>query len=142
LRRFAAALRASDGGATALEFAIAARAMLLLLFGCFELSQVFWRLQALQAAAASTARCAAIQATSCLSQASSQQYFVTAATNFGVGGVSSSAVTIAPTDTCGTTVANNSFTKVSLTYSFSSAVGDLIPLPSAATVSACYPNSH
>ncbi len=47
---------AANGGvvpyfATALEFAIAAPAMLLLLFGCFELSQVFWRLQALQAAA-------------------------------------------------------------------------------------------
>jgi len=134
-------LRASDSGSTAVEFAFLAPAFLMLLLGAIFLAQALWQFQALQAVAASTARCAAIGESTCSTQAGAQSYFATTAASYGVGGVTAGNVTVSASDTCGTTVPSNSFTKISLNYTITNLIASLLPLPSGVTVWACYPNS-
>jgi Flp pilus assembly protein TadG len=141
-RGIAARLRGDIGGSGALEFALAAMPMMLLIFGIIESGLLFWSWQALQGAAIAAARCAALNATSCQNPASTpantQNYAVAAALTRGLS-LAASNVTVttggAAQALCGNTAA--SVVSVALSYQFVSL--PLVPLTSSLTASACFP---
>lgn len=129
-------LLADQRGAAALEFAFASTALLLLVFGVAETGRMLWTRQALQGAAADTARCLAIGSVNCPSGAA---YAGTAAANRGISGVQTGMVTVAASDPCGST--SGTFTKVTIAYPYASVVPSLIAAPAGGlTVSACFPH--
>ena len=130
------ALLADTRGAAALEFAFASTALMLLVFGVAEVGRMVWTRQALQGAAAETARCLAIGSVNCPSGAA---YAGTAAANRGISDVQTSMVAVAASDPCGSTSGN--FTKVTIAYPYASVVPLLIPVRAGGlTVSACFPH--
>ncbi len=131
-------------GVTAVEFALVAFPLLLLLFGAIEFGRMFWARQALQEVAAATARCAAIPQDAC---ASSSQYdagrTVTMATTLASANglaLQASNVSVTRSTSCG---GLSGFTVATLSYSFSTPVPMIATLlPSAINfqATACYPN--
>ena len=129
-------LLADRRGAAAIEFAFASTALMLLVFGVIEVGRILWTRQALQGAAAETARCLAIGSLNCPSGAT---YAATAAANRGVSDLQSAMVTVAASDPCGS--ASGSFTKVTIAYPYASVVPSLIAGPvGGLTVTACFPH--
>ncbi len=130
-------------GATALEFALVAPVLLLLLFGCIEYGRMMWTWQALQLAGDQTARCVAIGGTACSTPAN---YAVATAQKFGAFGLATTAVTIdnqPPTVTNAAACAppaGNTAVRVRLNLVFSSPAAALIPsLNQTLTTTSCYP---
>lgn len=131
-------------GATAVEFALVALPLLMLLIGTIALGIRLWAWQALAAAAADAARCAGIDATSCADVATSasatKTYAISAAATRGFPGLSASDVTVSTGTTaqeaCNGTSA--SVVYVSLSYTYGSWTS-LVPLPSTISGSACFP---
>jgi Flp pilus assembly protein TadG len=123
-------------GATAIEFAVAASALLALVLGAEEYGRMLWTQQVLQGAASVTARCLSIGSASCPSAGT---YAANIASQRGVGDLSAGNVTVAASSACGGVGSN--FTQVTITYSFAAVVPALVPGPaSTMTASACYPN--
>ena len=122
-------------GTTALEFALVAPALLLLLFGCIEYARLLWTAQALQLAGDQTARCVAIGGTACSAPSS---YAVTAANTYGAFGLVAAGVQV---DNAGCNPASGNTTlRVKLSLAFSSPAATLIPSLARTLVStSCYP---
>jgi len=133
------------GGATSLEFALAAIPLFLLLLGIIESGLLFWSWQALQGAAIDAGRCAAINATSCANvattPANTASYAATAAQQRGLGNVKSSNVSVttgaAAQALCGSTTA--SVVSIVMTYKYP--MISFIKLPSSLSASVCFPLS-
>ena len=127
---------AASDGATALEFAFVAVALVLFVFGALEMGRMLWTQEVLQAAATETARCLAIGSASCPSAGT---FAVNSAAQRGLAGVQSANVVVLASDSCGS--ATGTFTKVTITYVFSPVVPAVLPAPvGGLTASACFPH--
>jgi Flp pilus assembly protein TadG len=130
---------------TAVEFAVCALAMMLLVVGFVEFGRLAWTFEVLQDAAAEGARCMGLAATSCASAgaynaANTTSYVVSLATARGVV-IKPAAVSLNNTATCG---GASGFSEVTITYHFTTAApGLLTSLVNGFTVpaSACFPNN-
>jgi Flp pilus assembly protein TadG len=130
------ALLADRRGAAALEFAFVSTALMLLVFGVMEMGRMLWTRQALQGAAAETARCLAIGSPNC---PSGSAYAESAAADRGISDLQTGMVVVAASDPCGST--SGTFTKVTITYPYAGVVPSLIPTPAGGlSVSACFPH--
>jgi hypothetical protein len=132
-------------GTTAVEFAVCALAMVLIIIGFIEFGRLVWSFEVLEEAAAEGARCMGLRAASC---ASGGAYNAADTTSYVVGLASSRGVVITPgvvslsnTASCG---GASGFSQVSISYDFVSvAPGLLASLVHGFVVpaSACFPNS-
>jgi Flp pilus assembly protein TadG len=122
--------------------------LLAICFGLFDLGLVLWTRQAMQAAAALTARCAALGASAC---SNAQQYAVNAVAAWSMSGmVSTSNVWVQSNATCTSTKGNvtagkNTVVTITSSYWTNGLVqNDWIPSSLASltlNASACYPNA-
>ena len=136
-------LRKNRGGATALEFALAALPLLLLIMGTVEGGLLFWSWQALESTAIDAARCAAINATACKNSVSTpvntQNYAAATGTSRGLISFKAANVTVstgaAAQAVCGRTTV--SVVSVSLSYHYPAMA--VVPLPTTLVTSACFP---
>jgi Flp pilus assembly protein TadG len=129
---------------TAVEFAICALAMVLIVVGFIEFGRLTWSFEVLQEVAAEAARCMGLGASSCssggvYSSANTTGYIVTLANSRGVV-INAGMVALNATATCG---GATGFSQVSITYGFVTAAPVLLTsLADGFTVpaSACFPN--
>lgn len=134
----AAALIRHRRGTVALEFAIIANALILLLTGAIGAGLLWWTANGLQTAAALTARCTALG--SC---ASSQSFAVTTAGDWTFPGIiTSNDVTSVAGPACNTSGTPQQYVTITITAPFWASV----PLPAALSgirlsVSSCFPIS-
>ncbi len=139
-RRF----RGDARGATAVEFALVAGPLLMLLFGTIEFGRVMWLRQALEETATVGARCMAIPQPECMSgtayDATKARAFITAqAAGWGMV-IGPSNLTISRNSTCS---GLPGFSTVSLSYTFSSAAPALLQTLGngpTLTTQVCFPN--
>jgi Flp pilus assembly protein TadG len=134
-------MKRRERGSTALEFAFVITPFLLLVFGGMEYARMLWTWQALQSAGDQTARCVAIGSLDCPS-ASQTTYAVNAAKNYGASALVASGVRIVnpSTGTPCNPATGNTDVAVTLTMSFTSPAGTLIPgLTRTLTTVSCYP---
>jgi Flp pilus assembly protein TadG len=137
------ALVGARRGSTAVEFAILAPVLLTLMFGGLEYARMMWTWQALQIAGDQTARCVAIGGTACTAPST---YAVTTASTYGATGLVAANATIVNTPGAVTNAAacsppaGNTEVQVTLSLTFTSVVGTLIPsLSQTLTTTSCYP---
>lgn len=123
-------------GLTALEFALVAPVLFMLIFGAFELGLTWWTRNALQVTAAMTARCVALG--SCTDPAA---FAVSSAGNWALPNlISVSDVTFTTNAACYNASDPTVFAKVTITCEFWS--GSILPPPlgnMTFKVSSCYP---
>lgn len=124
-----------ERGATVVEFGIILPLLLMALFGLIEGARLIWMDQALDQAAYSTARCRTIASPACDSAAKQVSYAVQRAKANGVT-VNPANVVIDPAATCG---GSSGALLVTLTVSFGSPVGKLLPLPQTVRGRSCVP---
>ncbi len=130
---------------TAVEFAICALAMTLIVVGFVEFGRLVWTFEALQEAATGGARCMGLVANSCAaagvySAANTRTYIVNLTTARGVV-ITPATITLNNAATCGGAAG---FSQVTITYNFTSVAPALLTsLVNGVTVpaSACFPNS-
>ena len=131
-------------GTASIEFAILGVPFLALLLGIYEFGRACWTIEALQESAAQGARCVAISQTSCESagaynSSSTVSYVQNVASGWGIT-VPSADITPTQSTTCGTV---SGFSQISISYSYSTIVGSLIPslhnFP--INVSSCFPTN-
>ena len=124
----------SISGASAVEFALLAPVFLTMLFGIIEGSRMFWMKQALDEIAYSTARCMSVS--SACDTVTSQQSFATGrATGYGLR-IATADVILAANVTCRGQPAGNS---VTVSAPFRTALGELLPMPTTVSATACFP---
>lgn len=132
-------------GTTAVEFAICALPMVLVVVGITEFGRLVWTTEVLQEAASEGARCMGVRASSCASggaysAANTTTYVVTQATSLGVV-ITSADVTLNNAAACG---GSSGFSSVTISYNFATvAPGLLTMLAHGFTVpaAACFPNN-
>jgi Flp pilus assembly protein TadG len=143
-RRAPCGLARARQATTAVEFAICALAMMLIVVGFVEFGRLTWSFEALQEAAVQGARCMGLGASSCssggvYSAANTTTYVIGLATSRGVT-INAGMVTLSPTATCG---GASGFSQVSISYQFTTVAPVLLAsLVNGFTVpaSACFPN--
>lgn len=131
-------------GATAVEFAMVAGPLLLLLFGTIEFGRLMWLRQALEETATVGARCMAIPQADCMTgtayDAARARSFITAeASSWGLA-IETDDLTISRSATCS---GLPNFSTVAISYNFSSAIPILFDaLGVGPTISSqvCFPN--
>ncbi len=132
-------------GASAVEFGLVMIPLLMLSFGIIEISRMLWAYEALQQSAIAGARCMGIRASSCavngsVNTSNTTSYIQQTAIGWGLT-VPAANVTLTPNATCGGIAG---FSKVQLTYQFTTVMPRLVSLPSAGlslTADACFPNN-
>jgi hypothetical protein len=130
---------------TAVEFAICALAMVMIIVGIAEFGRLVWTFEVLQEAASEGARCMGLRASSCAtagaySSVSTTNYIVSLATSRGVV-IKGAMVALNNAAICG---GAGGFSEVSITYDFTTMAPALLTsLAGGFTVpaSACFPNS-
>lgn len=130
---------------TAVEFAICALAMMLMVVGFVEFGRLVWSFEVLQEVASEGARCMGLGATSCASagaysSASTTTYLVNLASSRGVV-IDAAMISLNNAATCG---GASGFSQVSINYDFTTVAPALLTsLANGFTVpaSACFPNS-
>jgi len=140
-----AGLTRSVHGTTAVEFAICALAMVLIIAGFTEFGRLVWTFEVLQEAASEGARCMGLLANACasagaFSAANTKNYVVNLATSRGVS-ITSAMITLSNAGSCG---GASGFSLVSIGYDFTTVTPLLLaPLVHGFTVpaSACFPNN-
>ena len=141
LTRLADARRA----ATAVEFAISALAMVMIVVGVVEFGRLVWTFEVLQESAAEGARCMGLRANACAASgvynaANTTSHIVSVALSRGVT-IKASMITLNAAVACGGAAG---FSKVSINYGFATVAPALLTsLASGFNVaaSACFPNS-
>jgi len=144
-RRF----RGDRTATTAVEFAILALPLLMLVFGILEFGRALWVREALQMTAVQAARCMGILSTSCSSSGSysvdnTRSYIENLAAQWGVTLTTSNLTTVTRNSSnswC--QVSGTGLSEVTISYTFQSPLGSLISaLASGLSLSghACYPN--
>ncbi len=140
------ALARTARATTAVEFAVCALALVLIVIGFAEYGRLVWTTEVLQEAASEGARCMGLGATSCAASgvynaANTTAYIVSVATSRGVA-VKTAAITLNNAATCG---GASGFSQVSISYTFTTVAPALLTsLVNGFVVpaSACFPNSH
>jgi Flp pilus assembly protein TadG len=139
-RRF----RRDASASSAVEFAILAGPLALLLLGSLEFGRLYWTRQALQETAIAGARCIGVKQSGCAangtySSASAETFIKDMAEGRGIT-LTSDDLTLAPNTTCS---GLSGFASVTITYTFETplppiiaALADGIDL----TATACFPN--
>ena len=151
MKSIAAKLYGDQSGIAALEFAILAIPMLLLILGTLEFGRLMWAREALQMTANEGARCMGILASSCASSGAysstnTTTYIETVAATWGITLTSSNvALTRPSTNADCTPVSGNStnMSEVTITYTFETAVPQLLTMLSGGkslTGHACFPD--
>ena len=144
IRRLGRRFRRDVAGSSALEFALIAGPLMLLMFGTIEFSRLLWLRLALEETATAAARCMGIPQPECASggtynAAATKNYIVAAAGGWGLA-VIPGAIQLDHDATCS---GLSGFSSVEISYQFSSAVpGFMEMLGIAPTLSskACFPN--
>ncbi|MBL8583493.1 MAG: pilus assembly protein [Rhizobiaceae bacterium] len=140
----ASRFRRDRAGTSAVEFAILAGPLALLLFGSLEFGRLYWTRQALQETAIAGARCMGVKQSNCAtngvySSALAKKFIKDIAEERGLT-LTDSDVILAPNTSCS---GLSGFSSVTINYTFDT------PLPSviaaladgmALTASACFPN--
>jgi Flp pilus assembly protein TadG len=132
-------------GTTAVEFAICALGLVLIVVGFVEFGRLVWTSEVLQEAATEGARCMGLRATSCAaagvySSANATAYVVSEAAPRGVV-IAASTVALSNVAICGGVAG---FSKVVITYDFVTVVPALLAALGAGLIvpaSACFPNN-
>lgn len=122
-------IRSDRSGAVALEFALIAPALFILIMGGIESGRLMWTQSALEMSVAQAARCYAWQVSSCTTPSSTQTFATTVAPQLGFS-TSVFTVTLAA---CGS--------KVTASYPYSFIASGLFPLAPTLTASACFPTA-
>ncbi|MGA3400717.1 MAG: TadE family protein [Acetobacteraceae bacterium] len=130
---------------TAVEFAICALAMMLIVVGFVEFGRLVWTFEVLQEVASEGARCMGLGANSCATggvynSANTTNYLVNLATSRGVI-IDAGMISLNNTAICG---GASGFSQVSISYDFITVAPTLLTsLVNGFTVpaSACFPNS-
>jgi Flp pilus assembly protein TadG len=115
-------------GATAVEFALFAVPILLLLFGIVVFGRVIWAQSTLHVAVEDAARCASVNSNLCGTASAVQSYAVAQATGLNLD----PSVFTVSAQPCGNQVSAN--------YPFSFAVNQLFPYTITLTAQACFPS--
>jgi Flp pilus assembly protein TadG len=139
--KFSRARRAT----TAVEFAVCALAMVLIVVGFVEFGRLVWTSEVLQEAASKGARCMGLRANSCAaagaySSANTTAYVVSQATAAGVV-ITPATVSLSNVAACGGAAG---FSQVSIKYKFTTVAPGLIAVLAngfTLSVSACFPNN-
>lgn len=134
----------NDRGASAVEFALVAVPLLLLIVGTVEYGRLLWTRQAMQSIAVEAARCMGVKQTECRSGSSysanaTRQMVIARAGRIGVT-LTANDVTLNPSTTCSGVAG---FSQVSVSYTFTSAAPEMLTALAtggALSVSACFPN--
>ncbi len=136
-------MRFGRRGTTALEFAVAAPALMILMFGGFEFGRLQWTWQAMQLAGDQTARCVAISGAACTTPST---YAVNTAKTYGAVALVAADVAVVNTPAAITSTtacsppSGNTAVKVTLTLPFTSPFSKLVPaLSHTLTTTSCYP---
>ena len=138
-------LASGQQGTTAVEFAVCALAMVLIVVGFGEFGRLVWTFEVLQEAAAAGVRCMGLRAASCAasgaySSANTNAYVVSLASAGGVT-ITPATISLNGAASCG---GASGFSQVSIAYSFTTVAPNLISALAngfTVSVSACYPNS-
>lgn len=139
-RRFAR----HEGGASALEFALLAVPLLLIVVGTIEFGRALWTQQAMQSLAISTARCIGVAQSECTvsgtyNLAKTNTYLIKEAARLGVA-LKASNITVNANTTCRSVTG---FATVSINYAFVSAAPRFLTslvLGPTLKAYACFPN--
>jgi Flp pilus assembly protein TadG len=132
-----------QSGASAVEFALVAWPLVMMMFAGCEFGRMIWVQEALQDAAISGARCVGLLQTNCasggaVSSSNAISYVQSEAQLWGVT-VPASGVAVTASTSCGGV---SGFSQVSVTYTFVSVVPlllTLLPSGDTLTASACFP---
>jgi Flp pilus assembly protein TadG len=130
---------------TAVEFAVCALAMTMIVVGFTEYGRLVWTAEVLQEAASEGARCMGLRASGCAAagaynSANATNYVVAVATSRGVV-INSGMVTLSNAAVCG---GASGFSSVSISYDFITAAPNLLTSLVHGFVvpaSACFPNN-
>jgi Flp pilus assembly protein TadG len=136
-------MRSLPRGSAAIEFALVATPLLLLLFGTMEFGRMLWTWQAMQLAGDQTARCVAIGGSAC---ATPSTYAANLAHGYGATSQSSSNVqvnTISAGSSTACSPPSGTAVNVTLSLGFTSPVSTLIPpLARTLTTVSCYSKTN
>jgi len=136
-------LRRDVSGTTAIEFALVALPLFVLLLGILEGALLYWSWQALEGAAIDAGRCAALNASSCgnptMSVTATQSYAVAAAQQRGLTGVTTANVTVRTGASAQASCGSTTVSVVTVTMTYQYAMISLVPLPSNLSASVCFP---
>lgn len=136
-------IRCRSGG-SAVEFAVIAAPLVMLLCGVSESARYYWTLASLQSAAQQTSRCMAVPQTACAvggaySASQAQAYAKSLAATDGVA-LTASQITLNNAATC---AGATGFSQVTITYTFQT-IMPLVMTPMAKGIpiqqTACFPN--
>lgn len=133
-----------EGGASALEFALLAAPLLLIIVGTIEYGRALWTQQAMQSLAIATARCIGVSQSQCTTSGSysstkTNTYIIAEAAKLGVA-LQTTNVTLNASTTC---QGVSGFATVAISYTFVSAVPAFITamvMGPALRANACFPN--
>jgi len=138
-------LRHDNAGSTALQFALVALPLFLLIIGIIESSLLFWSWQALEGASVDAGRCAALNAPLCGNPTTSvtltQTYAANAAVSRGLDSITASDVTVLTGAPAQAACGNSTASVISVAISYKYPMISFVPLPSALKASACFPLS-
>lgn len=133
-----------QGGASALEFALLAVPLLLIIVGTIEYGRALWTQQAMQSLAIATARCVGVSQSECSSSGSynssrTNSHVIAEAAKLGVA-LESTDISVNANTSCRSV---SGFATVTITYEFVSAAPAFITalvIGPTLTASACFPN--
>jgi Flp pilus assembly protein TadG len=139
------ALTRTRRATTAVEFAVCALAMVLIVVGFAEFGRLVWITEVLQEAVSEGARCMGLRANSCAaggvySSASTKAYVVSRATAAGVV-ITPATVSLSNAASCG---GATGFSQVSINYHFATVAPALVAVLAngfTVSVAACFPNN-
>jgi Flp pilus assembly protein TadG len=138
-------------GVTALEFAVVAPVLIMLMFGTMEFGRLLWTMQGLQMTAAQAARCMGILASSCASGGAyssdnTTSYIENAASAWGIT-LTDSNLTLLTRDSdntaCAPATTTLTVSEVTITYTFQTVIPGLLSMLSSNALQghACFPNN-
>jgi Flp pilus assembly protein TadG len=139
------ALTKTRKATTAVEFAVCALAMVLIIVGFAEFGRLVWTTEVLQEAVSEGARCMGLRANACAaagvySSASTNAFVVSRATAAGVV-ITPATVSLSNVATCG---GASGFSQVSINYNFATVAPALVAVLAngfTVSVAACFPNN-
>ena len=136
-------------GVTALEFAVVAPVLMMLMFGTFEFGRLLWTMQGLQMTAVEAARCMGILASSCASGGgyssdNTTSYIESTAAAWGLS-LTGSNLTLtrdSANPNCAPAAGTLTVSEVTITYTFQTVVPGLLSMLSSKALEghACFPN--
>lgn len=143
MRRFLRRFLRHEGGASALEFALVAVPLLLIIVGTVEYGRALWTQQAMQSLAISAARCIGVAQTECTSAGSynatrTRTHVIAEAAKLGVP-LQAGNITLNANTTCRSV---SGFATVTISYVFVSAAPEFVTsllLGPTLRADACFP---